>query len=107
MIIKRQKFVDDRRSDVVRKIAGDHGWSPLREIGSEHIALMHVQLGLASKLRSQILRQRRIELDDVQLIRSWQKMAGESAAAGTDLDDARRVLTARRICQGFEYGIAD
>ena len=51
--------------------------------------------------------QRSIKLNCMQFIGMWQKMAGQGASSGSDLNQTGRVLTACSGCQLFQYRIAN
>lgn len=106
-VIQGEKFLNDRRSDVIRQIARDHRGSPLRQICREHIGSMNVQLRLGSKLFLKVRCQTVIELNSVEFVRARQEMARESAAAGSDFNNARRVITAGGNRKPFQNRIAN
>ena len=68
---------------------------------------MNMQLQLESKLFFEVRCQAIIEFNSVDFVRARQEMARESAAAGSDFNYARRVITAGGNRKPFQNRITN
>ncbi len=105
--IQFEELANDRRGDVVGQIATDGSGPPLRNIGVEHVRLVHHQLRFSTECVPQMLGQGGVQFYGVQLIRARKQMFCERAASGSDLDCAWNVRAARRFGQLLQDGLSN
>ena len=101
---------EDRRSDVVGQIPGDHGRTPGAHAGLQHIRFEHFQaprLNGVAKLPVQIVNQVGIDLDRDHLPGPLEERLCKRAFARTDFDDEiAGAGAARRRGDAVEDGLA-
>lgn len=105
--IERQKFVNNRRGDVIRQISGNRRSPPLREVKRKHIRGVQMEIRFASKLDAQVRDEPLIDFDSMQLIRARQKMARKRSASSPDFDHSSGMLRASGGRNPFENRIAN